>query len=582
MATPLKNPIFSNSFRLAWFITFSILVFGLVLTWILKQDPISDPNLGGEIYFVLFTRHESPLLILAAFSMILILGSCRRCNADSNTTLKIESKLGNRFPWLAALFVLAITGIGCNFVYHHFPLAMDEYMSTFQAKIFREGRFFGEIPKQWWNFSKALTPHFAQLHSQSHQWIANYLPVYALLRATAEFVKLDLLLNPLLSALSILLIARVAKLIWPDQKEQSIVCVLLLATSAQFLITGMSFYSMPAHLCFNLFWLYLFLSGGRLGHGLAPWIGIAALNLHQPHVHALFVAPFLFQVLFSKSMKKILYYTAIYGLGIFICVGWMDMRRPPPIKPSTMLQQTVSDRLQKVQTSSSKSFREAIHLPTSQQLSIQPCNTVLFVNWQSMALTLLSLMALAFWKKMPKTLHMLTQGILLTLVFYCLFDANQGHGWGYRYAHAILGNFVLLAAFGWIQLKNVLSPPLAVRLLVFSTLFSLFVQFPFRCVQVENFIRPFAYSSRWIESGAGTSSSTVVIDTRSLWYGCDLVRNDPFLRNSPKIFWSSRLNEKQLEELNNRSKTRMIGYTELKDFGMQPLPLRNHNGKQAQ
>jgi hypothetical protein len=41
----------------------------------------------------------------------------------------------------------------------------------------------------------------------------------------------------------------------------------------------------------------------------------------------------------------------------------------------------------------------------------------------------------------------------------------------------------------------------------------------------------------------------VLIETADAWYARDLVRNDPWLRNVPKVMWAERLNPDQVAVL---------------------------------
>jgi hypothetical protein len=544
-----------------------VLLVGLLLALIFQADRLSQPELGGNIYYFLFANLEPPIFVLLILSIPVIFWMIRKdwCSFQN-------FNLPRSMVWWIAGAVFLVTWIGLMTVYHSYPFSMDEYLAVFQAKIFHRGSLFGEIPEKWWSFAQGLTPHFVYLHIQDHRWIANYLPGYAMLRALAQFIQIEAFLNPLLSAGSVLITWQIAKKIWPNEQSQSLICVVLLATSSQFLITGMSFYSMPCHLCLNLLWLYLFLRGGRLGHGLAPWIGIAALNLHQPNVHAMFVIPFLVQMAVSRVWKKIFYYAMIYGLGCLICFWWMDIRKPPtPLRQSAqVISKSIPNHLQNINASTTKSFRDALHLPKLDQFVLQPMNLALFASWQSLALTLFSLLALGSWKKMPQNLKLLGFGICLTFGFYLFFNSTQGHGWGYRYAHAVLGNFVFIAAYGWIELKKLISHRCALMVLCFSTILAVAIQFPVRCFQVERVIRPFAESSKWIQS---QKAPFVVVETRWIWYGRDLIRNDPFLENHPKVFWLARMQEGDVERLKKLGDVQFVGYQDFKSFGMwKPYP----------
>jgi hypothetical protein len=58
------------------------------------------------------------------------------------------------------------------------------------------------------------------------------------------------------------------------------------------------------------------------------------------------------------------------------------------------------------------------------------------------------------------------------------------------------------------------------------------VQVPLRFAQGERFIRPYAAAYRHV---LGQRADVVVVHGDSIWYGRDLVRNDPFLRGQPVV-----------------------------------------------
>jgi hypothetical protein len=82
--------------------------------------------------------------------------------------------------------------------------------------------------------------------------------------------------------------------------------------------------------------------------------------------------------------------------------------------------------------------------------------------------------------------------------------------------------------------------------LVASLLVSLLVVLPWQAVQVHDFVRPYASAAAAI---AGAKADVVIVDPTDVWYGQDLVRNDPLLRARPKVLGLPWLDEKRLGEL---------------------------------
>src|SRR5690606_2923672 len=83
----------------------------------------------------------------------------------------------------------------------------------------------------------------------------------------------------------------------------------------------------------------------------------------------------------------------------------------------------------------------------------------------------------------------LSYGILLTVFFYFFFTLNQGHGWGYRYLHPVLGNLFILASW---SLYIVRDKTTWRRVALIGVMVSLFMQIPFRCLEVRSFVRHFS------------------------------------------------------------------------------------------
>jgi hypothetical protein len=121
--------------------------------------------------------------------------------------------------------------------------------------------------------------------------------------------------------------------------------------------------------------------------------------------------------------------------------------------------------------------------------------------------------------------------LIATWLFFVFF-ADQGHGWGNRYMHAVLGNAVLLAVAGAVEVWRSGRQALVARLVVASALLTLVVQWPLRALQTERFVRPYAAAHEYV---ASRRAQLVVIDPQSAWYGRDFVRNDPFLATTPKV-----------------------------------------------
>ena len=123
-------------------------------------------------------------------------------------------------------------------------------------------------------------------------------------------------------------------------------------------------------------------------------------------------------------------------------------------------------------------------------------------------------------------------GVALTLAFYLFFPYNQGHGWGYRYSYAVVGNLMLVAVAGLRALAASDGERRVARLIAVSLALSLVVQLPLRTVQGADAVRPLAASLAYIRA---LPADVVTVPVEQVWYGLDLLRNDPLLRNRPVV-----------------------------------------------
>jgi len=422
---------------------------------------------------------------------------------------------------------------------------MDEYLVNFQADILLKKKIFAPIPTAWRDFALPLSSSYIHISPDKHFWVPQYLPGYAALKSIWIYFSVPSLLNPMLGGISIFLIAHIAKKIWPDDKYTPVLAVVLLFSSSQFLITSMSFYPWPAHLCLNLLWLSLYLSPHALAFSILPWVGVFAINLHQPHVHLLFALPFLITILRTKPIRSVLYIAAVYGLGCALALYWLKFILAPLM----------------VQAESPLTF------PGIPQVIVRLMNLVYLISWNNLAMSIFLIGLVLNYRPLNPICKDLAWGFLLTFSFYLFFSGTGGHGWGSRYSYSILGNLVLLSIAGFKKMYEAEESSRAVNILLLSTLLAFFVQIPLRAYQVESFIRPYAATMAYLES---EKTPVVIVDAISVYYGQDLVRNDPFLLKTPKIMLKSRLTERQIEILQKNYEVTWVNQEDLVKRGLPP------------
>ena len=451
-----------------------------------------------------------------------------------------------------AVLVCLITGLGTQWVFHSYPACVDEFMADYQAEIFASGNVYAHIDPKWQDLAIPLTPAFAVFNAERNTWISTYLPVYSAIRALFSVLGIRSLSNAALAGLSVLALAGVVKQLWPREKSLPLIGSLLMATSSQFLLMSMTAFAMPALLCLNLVWLWLYTRDKNWCWLTAPWIGVLAMGLHNPAVHGLFVLPFLIRIAVSKQLRKTLYFASVYALGCAVWIGWMVF---------------VSNGV--VSGGGEPAMSSLFGWPALTQIVVQMMNLSLIVSWQSYALVLLVLVAITTRKKRTPVEQDLIWSCLVTFFFYIFFRNAQTNGWGYRYIYSVLGNFVLLSLFGWQEVRTQVGAGKSLIALVGSLAIAVLVQLPLRCIQAERFVRPYYLSFQYMKS---LPVSFVLLDATTVWSAIDLTRNDPFLRRTPKLLFSSRATLQHLEMLKKLGSVQEIDGETLVQFG---LPLVN-------
>src|SRR5439155_27344603 len=103
----------------------------------------------------------------------------------------------------------------------------------------------------------------------------------------------------------------------------------------------------------------------------------------------------------------------------------------------------------------------------------------------------------------------------------------------------------MFAAGAWLGLTkpDAAGDWAATKVLIAAAAFSLLVLFPAHAWQANRFVTPYAEASRRI---AATRADIVFVDPRGMLNGNDLVRNDPFLRNRPKVMTLVSLSDAQI------------------------------------
>jgi len=425
---------------------------------------------------------------------------------------------------LAALSIV-IGWLGARVVMQGYGLSMDEFMAGFDARILGRGRLLADVPAAWRPFVPAMQPIFRLPVEGGRAWASSYLPVNAGLQALTGLVGDRALAGPLLSALGVLATYGVARRIWPERPDVAVIAAVLLATSSQLLVTAMTPYAMSGHLALNMAWLWLALGRSRAEQAGAAGVAWLACGLHQLLFNPMFAAPFILWFWLDGRRGRAMFHAVAYAL---ILAFWTEYVRLAAALSHVQVQGAVG----------SGYFAATLRMlvgdlgPTA--IGTMSENLLRLLTWQNPLTLPLALVGVAAVRRRPG-LWPFVAGIGLTLAVVGVLMPYQGHGWGYRYLHGLLGSLCLLAGWGWAGLTDRLSPERrgeATVGFVLAAAASLVVLLPMRAWQAHAFVAPYAAAERAIQA---SSAPVVVVDPRGLLFGDDLARNDPWLERGPKV-----------------------------------------------
>jgi hypothetical protein len=135
----------------------------------------------------------------------------------------------------------------------------------------------------------------------------------------------------------------------------------------------------------------------------------------------------------------------------------------------------------------------------------------------------------------------------------------------------------LLAAYGWVDLVSAAPAEAATgrTAVVLASVFAAFVMFPVQALWAHNFAAPYARASAAI---AATPADVVIVDKTNLRGGEDLVRNDPLLRNTPKVLDLTNMDEASLPAFCQRYSIDIFDVAQGRSLGIGPIPDRPGDG----
>lgn len=472
---------------------------------------------ASRIFVYLLYAYDQPviewelLLLLPAIMLAPVLGRiCRMADYCE------------RYPRYTALAVAVILALGAKVIYCAHPLSMDEYAVWFQSRIFAEGELTGRFPVEWidWLVPLPFQNKFLVVSQESGAVASAYWPGFALLMAPFSALNVAWLCNPVLAALSLLLTARLAQLIFPERNVAGWAMLLTMASSA-FLMMGISFYAMTSLLLGNVAFLCTFWVKTPRRLFLAGLIGSMTLMLHNPLPHMLFAAPWVLSWwLQQPSWRQVgALFAGYLPLSLILGGGWW-LLRGQLLTDSTLV-------------APGALLASVFSLPGLDVLGMRLAGAVKLWSWAVPGLLVLAGMGYCQ-HRARREVRLLAASAGLTLLAYLFVPFDQGHGWGYRYFYPawvvlpILAAGALASSVGesrvagghW-SLQSAAGTLVAMSLLVMV---------PLQLMQVATFVREQIAQLPPAEALSREQHTLVLIRPENGFYALDLIQNDPFLR----------------------------------------------------
>ncbi|MDP9057472.1 MAG: hypothetical protein M3N34_09175 [Pseudomonadota bacterium] len=474
---------------------------------------ISRSHADNFTYWLMVAQNDQLLCVWLAISVLILIPFRHGPSA---------LRLSGAQVALVALAIGVIGYAGHYLLLSGYDLSRDEQMADFDAFIYAAGRMVWPLPPIWQATPGPLNMLFMLPGDHPVAWVSGYLPGNALLRA--GFAKLGdaALTGGVLNAGSVLLVWGCARRLWPGQtlrdREAGVIAVVLLVLSGQMVMCGMTAFAMTSHLFCNLLWLWLFLRDRRRSDWAALAVGFVGTGLHQPLFHPMFVVPFLVLLLLDRRWDRLALFAGFYAAATAFWFAYPMLTHGLVTAPHTT---TIT-----AGTSYWTRLTEVLG-ENHYNIPIMAANLLHFVVWQHILLIPL-LLAGCIAARYDRMAAALAVGFVLPIMVMTSIMPYQGHGFGYRYLHGLLGNAALLGGYGWRRLEawHDRLRPLFVR----GSLATLLVLMP---VQAWDTHGVYAAYARIDAKIAKVPADYIMLGEHDVPLGLDLVLNRADLSNRP-------------------------------------------------
>jgi hypothetical protein len=500
-----------------------------ILLWTHQWRPGNDRHGLSAIFFVLFVYNDYPGTVCA---LLILVGAF--FGSQLLPVRRVVQWAGDQ-PLVIAAITGLVLALGTLVLYHNHPLSMDEYAAYFQSRAFAAGQLHGRFPAPLldWLVPRGFQDYFLNVSRSTGSVAETYWPGFALLLTPFMWAGVPWLCNPVISALTLLVIHRLALELFDDREAAGFALLLTIASPVIF-ANGISYYSMPAHLLTNSVFALLLVHPTPRRSAAAGVVGSLALTLHNPVPHMLFAAPWLVWVAFRQGGARLLAsliagyvpLCVLLGLGWFVFSG--HLQRAGLVSATAPI--ATADRLQ--------GMLEIFSLPDAAVVLARFIGIAKTWVWAVPGLMILAAAGAVRWRQ-HVLCRLLAASACLTLLGYFFVPVDQGHGWGYRYFHSAWMALPLLATAALFRpalVPREASPPARLfedsetkDFVAACILVTLVLGVGFRAWQLQDFM---ARDLSQVPQYKGTETRVVILDGRSSFYGADLVQNDPWLRGN--------------------------------------------------
>src|SRR3984957_11528493 len=217
-----------------------------ILAWTYQMRLTGNLHGLATIFFVLFADGDYPGTVCALLVLVGALFGFRNFPAR-----RVVQWAGDQ-PLVVVVITALLLAVGTLTIYHNHPLSMDEYAAYFQSRVFAAGQLHGRFPVPLldWLIPRGFQNYFLNVSRATGSVAEAYWPGFSLLLTPFTWARVPWLCNPVISALTLLVIHRLALEMF-DNSEAAGFALLLTIASPVIFANGISYYAMPAHLLAN-------------------------------------------------------------------------------------------------------------------------------------------------------------------------------------------------------------------------------------------------------------------------------------------------------------------------------------------